>query len=149
VLDLAAGSGRHTRLFLEAGHRVVAIDRDVTALNLLASERLEIVTADLEDGSPWPIPGLRFSGVVVTNYLHRPLMKRIVDAVAPAGVLIYETFAIGQECFGKPSNPDFLLRPGELLEAVRDKLRVIAFEDLTLDDPRPAVVQRICARLES
>lgn len=146
VLDLAAGGGRHSRLFLEGGYRMVAVDRETGALaGLPSQDRLEIVTADLEGGPPWPLPGRRFAGVVVTNYLHRPLLPTIVESVAPGGALIYETFAVGNERFGKPSNPDFLLRPGELLEAVRGRLRVVAYEDLEITEPRRARVQRIAA----
>jgi SAM-dependent methyltransferase len=144
VLDLAAGSGRHARLFLQRGHPVVAVDRETVALADLAS-RAEIVTADLEDGSPWPFGDRRFGGIVVTNYLHRPLFAAVLAALAPGGVLIYETFAAGNERFGKPSNPKFLLQPGELLELVRGRLRVLAYEDLEVSEPRPAMVQRIAA----
>jgi len=103
--------------------------------------------ADIEAG-PWPYAGRRFDGIVVTNYLHRPLLPVLADSLDPGGVLIYETFAHGNERFGKPSNPAFLLAPGELIDAVRGKLRVVAFEDLVVDDPRPAAVQRLCARRE-
>jgi SAM-dependent methyltransferase len=144
VLDLAAGSGRHARLFLQRGHPVVAVDRETVALADLAS-RAEIVTADLEDGSPWPLGDRRFGGIVVTNYLHRPLFAAVLAALAPGGVLIYETFAAGNERFGKPSNPKFLLQPSELLELVRGRLRVLAYEDLEVSEPRPAMVQRIAA----
>jgi SAM-dependent methyltransferase len=102
------------------------------------------MVADIEHG-PWPLPACRFDAVVVTNYLWRPLLPSIVDALDPAGVLLYETFAVGNEKFGRPSNPDFLLRPGELLEVVRHRLAVIAFEDLRVESPKPAMVQRICA----
>ena len=146
VLDLAAGSGRHAALFLRRGHKVVAVDRDTAALAGLASPDLEIVTADLENGSPWPLPGRRFAGVVVTNYLHRPLFPILMASLEPGGLLIYETFALGNERFGKPSNPDFLLRPGELLEVARGRLRVLAYEDLEVSEPKPAMVQRIAAR---
>ena len=150
VLDLACGSGRHSRLFLELGHPVTALDRDVSRLAPLSqSEGLEVIEADLEDGSDFPLAGREFAGVVVTNYLHRPLLPAIVAAVAPGGCLIYETFARGNERFGKPSNPNFLLAPGELLEAVRGQLRVLAYEDLIVEVPRPAAVQRICARAEA
>jgi SAM-dependent methyltransferase len=148
VLDLAAGGGRHTRFFVERGHRVVAVDRDVSGLaDLEGHERLEVLEVDLEDGRPFPLSGRRFEGVVVTNYLHRPLMPDLVAAMAPGGVFIYETFARGHERFGLPTNPDFLLEPDELLEAVRGRLRVLAYEDLVLEEPRPAAVQRICAVL--
>ena len=146
VLDVAAGSGRHSRLFLERGHPVTAVDRDVSRLPDLPG--LEIVEADLEDGRPFPFLEEEFAAVVVTNYLHRPILPDIVGCVGPEGWLIYETFAQGNEAFGKPSNPNFLLRPGELLEAVRGHLRVVAYEDLMVASPRPAAVQRIAARNE-
>jgi SAM-dependent methyltransferase len=146
VLDLAAGGGRHTRLFVTRGHPVVAVDRDVTGLaDLQGNPAVTILAGDLENDRPWPLGDRRFAGVVVTNYLHRPLLPVIVAAVAPGGCLIYETFAAGNERFGKPSNPDFLLRPGELLEAVRGRLTVLAYENLEVAEPRPAVVQRIAA----
>lgn len=151
VLDVAAGSGRHARLFLDRGHPVVAIDRDAAALRALAGTRhgaapgLHVIESDLEGSAPWPLAGRRFAAVVVTNYLHRPLLPALVAAVAPGGLLVYETFAAGNERFGRPSNPDFLLRPGELLEAVRGELRVVAYEDLVVDSPRPAALQRIAA----
>ncbi|MEX2629836.1 MAG: class I SAM-dependent methyltransferase [Tistlia sp.] len=145
VLDLAAGGGRHSRLFLGRGHSVVALDRDVSTLAPIADPRLEVVAADLEAGR-FPLAGRRFAAVVVTNYLHRPLLPALVEAVAPGGLLLYETFAQGNEAFGRPSNPDFLLAPGELLEVVRGRLRVLAYEDLTVSVPRPAAIQRIAAR---
>ncbi|MBM3524349.1 MAG: class I SAM-dependent methyltransferase, partial [Alphaproteobacteria bacterium] len=119
ALDVAAGGGRHSRLLLGAGHRVVAVDRDVAALKAIADPQLEVVAADLEDGSPWPLPGRRFDLIIVTNYLHRPLFATLVEALAPGGLLVYETFAVGNERFGKPSNPAFLLQPGELLDRLR------------------------------
>lgn len=143
MLDLAAGGGRHTRLFAERKNPVIAVDRDISALQELAG--VEAIATDLEDGNPWPFGDRRFGGVVVTNYLHRPLLPSIVGAVAPGGALLYETFAVGNERFGKPSNPAFLLRPGELLEAVRGRLRVIAYEDVEVSEPKPAMVQRIAA----
>jgi len=146
VLDLAAGCGRHTRLLVGRGHPVIAVDRDVTGLaDLQANPAVTILAADLEHDRPWPLGDRRFAGVVVTNYLHRPLLPAAVAAVAPGGCLIYETFASGNERFGKPSNPDFLLRPGELLEAVRGRLTVLAYENLEVVEPRPAAVQRIAA----
>lgn len=145
VLDLACGGGRHARLFLERGHKVTAVDIDVSGVaDLKADPRAEILAADLEN-APWPLAGRRFAGVVVTNYLWRPLMPLIVAAVAPGGALIYETFARGNERFGKPSNPDFLLQDGELLRAAEGRLRVVAYECLEVAEPRPAVVQRIAA----
>ena len=146
VLDLAAGGGRHARLFLDRGCRVLALDRDVSGLAGLAGRPgLETVAADLEDGSLWPLAGRRFDAVVVTNYLHRPLLPLLVAAVAPGGLLLYETFGRGNERFGRPANPDFLLEPGELLAAVAGALRVVAYECGRIEEPRSAIVQRICA----
>lgn len=146
VLDVACGAGRHTRFFLRREHRVVAVDRDVARLaDLLGHPELEVLEADLEDGRPFPLTGRLFDGVVVTNYLHRPLLPDLVGAVAPRGVLIYETYAKGHERFGPPTNPAFLLEPGELLAAVRGHLDVIAYEETIVKEPRPAVLQRICA----
>jgi SAM-dependent methyltransferase len=140
VLDLASGSGRHARLLAGIGHPVTAVDREPRDI-----PGARFVRADLEDGSPWPLPGQQFQGIVVTNYLHRPLFAPIARALAPGGVLIYETFMLGNERFGRPSNPDFLLRPGELWEAF-GSLHIIAFEQGRTLQPKPAVMQRLCAR---
>jgi SAM-dependent methyltransferase len=149
VLDLACGAGRQVRFFLGRGHAVTAVDRDLSRLADLEGERqLERIEVDLEGGAPFPLGERRFAAVIVTNYLHRPLLPTLVRAVAPNGLLLYETFAVGHERFGKPSNPDFLLRPGELLEAVHGSLRVLAYEDLLVTEPRPAALQRIAARRE-
>jgi SAM-dependent methyltransferase len=147
VLDLACGSGRHARWLARMGFEVEAVDRDAS---LLADPPpgVRLRAADLEAG-PWPYPGERFDAIVVTNYLHRPLLPVLVASLEPGGLLVYETFARGHERFGKPSNPAFLLAPGELLEAVRGRLRVIAFEDRVVESPRPAAVQRLCARQEN
>ncbi|UEM04135.1 class I SAM-dependent methyltransferase [Skermanella rosea] len=147
VLDVACGSGRHTRLFAGLGHPVTAVDRTLAGVADLANgSSPELIEADLEDGSPWPLPAdRRFAAVVVTNYLHRPLFPRLLDSLEPGGVLIYETFARGNERFGKPSSPDFLLAPGELLDRVGHQLQVVAFEQGEIDFPRRAVVQRLCA----
>jgi SAM-dependent methyltransferase len=145
VLDIACGNGRHARFFANRGHAVEAVDRDPACLAPLAGlPGITTHCADLEN-APWPYAGQQFSGVVVTHYLHRPLFPHLLAAVAPGGVLIYETFAAGNERFGRPSNPDFLLKPGELLAVVRDRLEVLAYEALEVADPRPAVLQRICA----
>jgi hypothetical protein len=133
-------------MFLELGHRVVAVDRDLSGLDDLAGHpRLQKVEVDLEDEKPFALAGRRFAAVVVTNYLYRPLMPALVAAVDADGVFIYETFSVGNERLGRPRNPHFLLRPGELLDAVRGHLRVIAYEDLVVDEPSPAAVQRVCA----
>ena len=173
VLDVASGTGRHARWFAARGHGVDAVDRDAQALSTLRNViGVRTVCADIENGE-WPCERGCYAGVVVANYLHRPLFPELLAALAPGGALIYETFARGQERYGRPSNPDFLLKPGELLEVVRGRLRVIAYEDLevvlsspiaplpataardeaksTAADapitlqPKPAVVQRICA----
>jgi SAM-dependent methyltransferase len=146
VLDVACGSGRHLLHFLARDHKIVGVDRDIAALaDLSGNPRVEIVQADLENGSPWPLPGRRFAGIVVTNYLHRPLFPTLIEALEPGGALLYATFAVGNEKYGKPSNPDFLLRDGELLEVARGKLRVIAYEAIEEETPRRAVIQRIAA----
>ncbi|MBL8665398.1 MAG: class I SAM-dependent methyltransferase [Candidatus Odyssella sp.] len=145
ILDVAAGGGRHARLARSRGLEATAVDIDVSALaDLRADADVEIVAADLESG-PWPFAGRRFAGVIVTNYLHRPLLPLLVAALAEGGALIYETFAQGNEAFGKPSNPNFLLKAGELLEAVRGHLTVVAYEHGKIETPRPAVIQRIAA----
>jgi len=145
VLDLACGAGRHTRLLAGLGYSVEAVDREESALQDLRSiEGVSIKCADLER-SPWPYDGRQFAGIIVCNYLHRPLFSRLLEALGRKGVLIYETFAVGNERFGKPSNPNYLLRPGELLEVVRGQLRVIAYEDVFVQQPTRAMVQRICA----
>ena len=146
VLDVACGGGRHGRWLAELGFEVEAVDRD-PALFLSPPPGVRLRGADLESG-PWPYPGQRFDAIVVTNYLHRPLLPTLVDALETGGLLVYETFARGNERFGKPSNPDFLLAPGELLQAVQGRLRVLGYEDLVVEEPRPAAVQRICARRE-
>ena len=146
VLDLACGAGRHARWLARLGHEVRAVDRD-TSLFADPPEGVLLIEADLEAG-PWPYPGVAFAAIVVTNYLHRPLLPTLVGSLEPGGVLVYETFARGNERFGKPSNPAFLLAPGELLEAVGARLRVLAYEDLVVEEPRPAAIQRICARRE-
>ena len=147
VLDLACGSGRHARLFAGLGHPVTALDRDAEALAAAAGPGIATLRHDLEaPGALWPVAPGSLAGLVVTNYLHRPLFGDIAAALAPDGVLIYETFARGNEIFGKPSNPDFLLNPGELLDlANRGGLQVVAYEDGVVADPKPARVQRLCA----
>lgn len=147
TLDLACGGGRHARLLAVLGHPVLAVDRDAASLAQAAGPGITTLQHDLEaEGSVWPFPPGRFAGIVVTNYLHRPLFAHLAGALAPDGILVYETFALGNERFGKPSNPAFLLAPGELLDvAARHGLRVLAYEDGIVDAPRPARVQRLCA----
>lgn len=142
VLDLACGRGRHAKLLRGLGYAVVALDRDADALRALG-EGIEPVQADVESG-PWPFAPRSFDGIVVANYLHRPLFPSIREALAEDGVLIYETFAAGNERHGRPANPDFLLQPDELLRQCRP-LDTVAFEQGYVSRPRPAVVQRICA----
>lgn len=145
VLDLACGYGRHVRWLAAQGFQVLAADRDAGALRTLADEpNVTVHEVDLESGV-WPFPDAAFAGAIVTNYLHRPLFPKLLDSLAPGGVLIYETFARGNERYGRPSNPSFLLEPGELLAVVVGRLRVVAFEDLYVTEPKPAMVQRICA----
>jgi SAM-dependent methyltransferase len=139
VLDVACGSGRHANFFLGRSLEVVAVDREARVI-----PGARFIQADLEDGSPWPLAGERFEGIVVTNYLNRPLMRILNQSLAEGGVLIYETFMLGNERFGRPSNPEFLLRPGELLEAFKD-LTVKGFEEGVVNDPKPAMIQRLCA----
>ncbi len=145
VLDLAAGNGRHTAFFAGRGHPVTALDRDVSAL--APSDTIEVIAADLEDGSPWPLAGRRFGAIVVTNYLHRPLFPSLFAALQPGGILLYETFMEGNERFGKPSRPEFLLKDGELLDLVRGRFSVTAYEARMISQPKMAMVQRIAARL--
>lgn len=141
VLDVACGSGRHLRWLAARGHAVTGVDRDALALAPLQPLG-RLIVADIE-GGPWPLPGETFDAVVVTNYLWRPLLPTLLQALAPGGVLIYETFTEGQAGIGKPSRPDFLLRPGELLAVAQD-LRIVAYEDGFLAAPE-RFAQRIAA----
>jgi SAM-dependent methyltransferase len=151
VLDLAAGSGRHSVYLAKLGFSVLAVDRDTAVLDVIAQSQpglaIEIAQLDLE-GSSWPLAdrsGL-FDAVVVTNYLYRPYLDLLPDLLAEGGVLIYETFAHGNGAFGRPSNPDFLLQTGELLDfAARHSLHVLAYSDLYQAEPKPAMVQGLCA----
>jgi SAM-dependent methyltransferase len=141
VLDVACGHGRHMRWFAQRGHAVTGVDHSAEAIAAVAGLG-RAIEADMENG-PWPLDGETFDAVVVTNYLWRPLLPRVVASVAPGGVLIYETFAVGNESVGKPSRPDFLLREGELLQVVAG-LQVVAFEDGFSTDP-DRFVQRVAA----
>lgn len=139
VLDVACGEGRHARYLSQLGCDVVGVDRDSRAI-----DGVRMVTADLEDGSPWPFEGQRFAGIVVTNYLHRPLFPVLQSSLAEGGLLIYETFMAGNERYGRPSNPAFLLRPAELLQAFAE-LAPLGFEQGLVEAPKKAMVQRLCA----
>lgn len=152
VLDMACGGGRHARLLASLGHTVLAVDRNQAALDLLRADGIDTLCFDLEheqasSHADWPFSPQRFAGIVITNYLHRPLFDAILDSLAPGGVLIIETFAAGNAEFGKPSNPAFLLQAGELLAVAQQQsgMRVLAFEDGYVASPRPAMVQRLCA----
>lgn len=145
VLDYACGSGRHARWLAGQGLRVVATDRNEAALDGLRELiGIDLVAADLESG-PWPFEGRCFDAIVVTNYLFRPRLAMLLECLLPGGVLIYETFMRGNERFGKPANPAFLLAPGELLQRLHEGHTVVAFEQGEVANPRPAVIQRVCA----
>jgi SAM-dependent methyltransferase len=143
VLDVACGHGRHSRWFAARACEVVAVDRDAALLDQLSSVAgITCVKADIE-ADPWPFEDEKFDAIVVTNYLHRALFPHLLRSLADDGVLLYETFARGNESYGKPSNPDFLLAEGELLSLVGGALIVVAFEQGRIDHGRPAVVQRL------
>ncbi len=145
VLDVAAGHGRHTHFFLLRGCMVTAVDEDVSGLEPLNhAQNVTVVEADLEDGT-WPFEENSFDGIVVANYLHRPHFSHLIASLKPNGVLLFETFGQGNEKLGRPRNPDFLLAPGELLEAFSKNLLIVAYEHGIEQTPRPAVRQRLCA----
>lgn len=151
VLDLACGGGRHARHLAQLGHSVLAVDKDITAIAANQTDNITTLRIDLEQSdsashTDWPLLPDQFDGIVVTNYLHRPLMQDLLGSLREGGVLIYETFAKDNGLFGKPSNPDFLLMPGELLHlaSLRPDFSVVAFEDGYVSLPKPAMVQRIC-----
>ena len=145
VLDVACGQGRHALLFAAQGCKVDAVDVDASCEPVFAGNvNVVFRRADLENDS-WPYRGRRFDAIVVTNYLHRPLLATLVESLTPGGLLIYETFAVGNERYGKPSNPAFLLRPRELLDVFGASLHVLAFEEGVISLPKPARIQRLCA----
>lgn len=146
VLDLACGSGRHGRHFLARGHAVVFLDRDAADVQDLAGhENVEIIEADLENGGDLPFAGRQFAAIVVTNYLWRPILPELAGALAENGLVIYETFGLGNEQYSRPRNPDHLLCAGELLEVFGKDLQVVAYEHGLRRDPKPRVIQRIAA----
>lgn len=145
VLDVACGGGRHLAFGQVKGYRMCGVDRDLSGIDRRGpGATFELVEANFEDGSPWPFAGRRFAGVLVTNYLWRPLLPAIVSAVAADGVLIYETFGVGNDRLGRPRNPEFLLRPGELIDLVRTDFTIVAYENVRLAAP-DRIVQRIAA----
>ena len=151
ILDLACGSGRHTRYLLDSGHKVTALDKDVSKVIMLTSNsNFSLFQWDLETIDPWPFPDKSFSGIVVTNYLYRPLFQNLINALDDNGILIYETFSIGNEHYGHPKNPDFLLNNEELFELCKNELTVVAFEQgIVLRQTAPKVIQRVCAQKNS
>ncbi|MBC3862296.1 class I SAM-dependent methyltransferase [Undibacterium jejuense] len=153
VLDVACGSGRHTHWLLASGYAVIALDKNPAMLPALSARGANVIQHDLEpdaETANWPFSDDMFSAIIVCNYLHRPLFPYLLASLKPDGVLIYETFAQGNAEFGKPSNPAFLLSPGELLEQMRSnaqvQMQVIAYEEGFVSKPKDAMVQRICAR---
>ena len=148
ILDLAAGSGRHSSFFLGCGHSVLAVDQDIAALSSIHHDQLEVRALNLE-GAEWPLIDEQFNAIIVTNYLYRPHLYHLPGMLSAGGLLIYETFAVGNAQFGKPSNPNFLLNTGELLDlAARKHLKVMAYEDILQKEPKAAMIQRICALKE-
>lgn len=145
VLDVACGSGRHARLFAQRGCIVTAVDRDPALAAAFENSNVEFIAADLEKEA-WPFGDARFDVIVVTHYLHRPLFPLLRAALDQRGLLIYETFSAGNAAFGRPSNPDFLLNPRELLDEFGNGMHVMAFEDGFTAHPKPAMVQRIAVR---
>ena len=152
VLDLACGGGRHGRYLLSHGHKVSLLDRDTSAVaDLRGQTDAQVIEADLEQGDEIfsgssPLSGRRFDAIVVVNYLYRPLLGDMLGALKDGGVLIYETFARGNERFTRPRNPDHLLKSGELIETVAGKMQVVAYEHGIIEKgPIPGVIQRICA----
>ena len=145
VLDLACGSGRHSHLLLDMGYSVLAVDQNIDAFSQCKRPNLKVECMDLE-AEIWPLLGRQFAGIVVTNYLYRPYLAELPKLLIDGGVLLYETFAEGNAEFGKPSNPDFLLKTGELLSfSAQNSLKVLAYEHLYIDKPKPAMIQRLCA----
>jgi len=147
VLDVAAGGGRHVRFFADAGYRVTALDRNTEPLQpFRESHGADIIDADLEDGTGWPLNGRTFDAVMVCNYLHRPLFTHLITALKPGGVLLYETFALGNEVYSRPRNPDHLLKNGELLDLLRGRLQIVAYRHGIVEGGEcPGVKQMVCA----
>jgi len=144
VLDLACGSGRHLALLLNSGFEVTGIDRDISQSKHLAGTRCHLIEADME-GAAWPITST-FDAIVISNYLHRPLFPSIIASLKPSGILIYETFMVGNEHYGSPSNPHFLLKSHELLDVFDRQLEVIGFREGLVSLPKPAMTQSFVGR---
>ncbi|WP_333874693.1 class I SAM-dependent methyltransferase [Methylobacter sp.] len=145
VLDLACGNGRHAIRLAEQGYQVDAIDRDAEVVSgMVGMDNINVSIADLEAGD-WPQSEQKYDGIIVSRYLYRPMLSTLASLLNPGGVLIYETFMTGNERYGKPSNPDFLLLPNELFDVYSPLLNIVAFEQGEQQTPRPAVMQRICA----
>lgn len=146
VLDLACGNGRHALWLAKQGYRVDALDRDAKALaSMVGMDNINVLNVDIEAGR-WPGSGQRYDGIIVSRYLYRPLLSKLAEMLEPGGILIYETFMVGNERYGRPSNPDFLLRTNELLDVYSPLLSIIAFEQGEVETPRLAVTQRLCAK---
>jgi len=148
VLDLACGKGRHGRYFLEQGYPVTFVDKDISGISGLFSynnANAQLIKHDLESNSPWPFQPDQFSGIVVTNYLYRPLFPNLATAIKPGGIIIYKTFATGNEQFGKPKNPDFLLKEHELRTAFNKQFQEIAFFQGREINP-DRITQAICVQ---
>jgi len=145
VLDVAAGYGRNARWLAAQGYQVAAVDQDATALESMAGlTNIIAYPADIE-ANAWPYTGQTFDAIVVCRYLHRPLFAKLIQSLAPGGVLIYETFMEGHQAYGRPQNPDFLLKSNELLQVFSPELTIVAFEQGLLQQSPPAMLQRICA----
>lgn len=147
VLDVAAGGGRHVKYFSDKGFQVIAIDKNTDPLNpFIESHKAEIIEANMETGKPWPLGSRTFDAVIVSNYLYRPHFSDLLDALAPGGIFLYETFALGNEVYHRPRNPDHLLKSGELLSLVQNKLQVVAYQHGIVESGEcPGVKQMICA----
>ena len=144
VLDLACGSGRHTGMLLHKGYQVTAVDIDIDLIKQnFSNKKLDIVKCDLEGLSSWPFGKNTFWGIIVVNYLHRPLYSKIMESLEKGGVLVYQTFADGHSQYGKPKNPDYLLKRGEL-KKVFDSMRIMSYQHGYLSYPSPSIVQIIC-----
>ncbi len=146
ILDLAGGSGRHTRFLAQKGFKLILLDNQIAkAKHLQNVENIELMEYNVEGGSSLPFLTSSFKGIVVTNYLYRPIFPQLICLLDDGGVLIYETFAVGHEKYGRPTNPDFLLKSGELISRISPQMRIIAYEERLITWPAKAYVQRIAA----